>query len=228
MKSVFVTAIDTEIGKTIITGLIARYFLKKGINVMTQKLVQTGCEKISEDILTHRKLMKIELNQYDYDQITCPYLFKYPASPHLAGELENKTINFEKIKKDYFILKNQFEKLIVEGAGGLCVPLTRKKTILDFIKEMEWPVVVVTSSRLGSINHTLMTLKLLEYEKVKVLGLVYNHYPEEKSEITNDSKILFQEMFSHIPLIEIERFDLNQEKIPEINFDLFFHEEFSH
>ncbi|MBL6957333.1 MAG: AAA family ATPase, partial [Chlorobium phaeobacteroides] len=79
-----IAGIDTGIGKSVATGLLARSLLESGSRVITQKMVQTGCQDVSEDILLHREIMGVPLQDVDRDGTTCPYVFSYPASPHLA------------------------------------------------------------------------------------------------------------------------------------------------
>ena len=187
MALFFVTGIDTEIGKTIVTGNIAKYLASTGKKVTTMKPVQTGCTGIAEDIVTHRSIMGRELDIYDKNLITAPEIFKFPASPHLAAELENRTINFEKIDKCIQILNENFEVVLIEGAGGVYVPLTRDYTTLDFIADRNFSVIIVSSPRLGSINHTMMTIEILKSRSINIAALVYNMYPPEKESIANDS-----------------------------------------
>ena len=89
----FVSGIDTDCGKTFVTGSLARELMQSGFNVATQKLIQTGCEGISEDILVHRQLMGIEPQDYDRSGISCPIVFTHPCSPHLAAKIDNKGID---------------------------------------------------------------------------------------------------------------------------------------
>lgn len=186
MNQFFVTGIDTDIGKTVVTGSIAKYLLSVGIKTTTMKPVQTGCTGIAEDILTHREIMGVEPDRFDLEGITAPIVFKYPASPHLAAELEGKSVDLKLIDKSLEILTNNFETVLIEGAGGIYVPLTRDYTSLDFVKERRLPVIIVSSPRLGSINHTMMTIDVLHSRSIKIAALVYNMYPPEKAEIAND------------------------------------------
>lgn len=187
MTLFFVTGIDTEIGKTIVTGNIAKYLASTGVKVTTMKPVQTGCSGMAEDIVTHRSIMGVEPDIYDKNMITAPEIFKFPASPHLAAELENRTISFEKIDKCIQILNENFEVVLIEGAGGIYVPLTRDYTTLDFIADRNISVIIVSSPRLGSINHTMMTVEILKSRNIRIAALVYNMYPPEKESIATDS-----------------------------------------
>jgi len=187
MAQFFVTGIDTGIGKTVVTGLIAKYFLSKGVSVTTMKPVQTGCTGIAEDILAHRSIMGVKPDRFDLEGISAPFVFKYPASPHLAAELEGKEIDISLIDKSLKILTENFETVLIEGAGGIYVPITRNYTTLDFAAQRSIPVIVVSSPKLGSINHTMMTLEMLKSRNIRIAALIYNMYPAEKEEITNDS-----------------------------------------
>ena len=223
MPITFITGIDTDVGKTYSTALFARFLLKKGKKVITQKIAQTGCEKISEDIEFHRKVMGIEMNEDDRNGLTCPYIFKYPASPHLSAKLENQEINPDKITQATKTLTEKYEHLIIEGVGGVYVPLNSNITLLDYLEEQNYPLIVVTSSKLGSINHTLLTLEALKNRKLNVIGLIYNRFADENSAIANDSINVFKKFmikFGFNPaVVEIPAFE--EDKIPDIDFSVF-------
>ncbi|MBU1193636.1 MAG: dethiobiotin synthase [Proteobacteria bacterium] len=184
---VFITGIDTDIGKTIATGLMARFLSQKGYSVITQKMVQTGCQDMSDDILIHRRLAGCDLLEEDKTGLTCPYLFSHAASPHLAAQMEGKTIHPEVIFTASQKLAQKFPILLIEGAGGLFVPLNEKTMIIDYITQHSYPVILVSSSKLGSINHTLLSIEALKNRGLTLSGLVYNRYPETDPAITQDS-----------------------------------------
>lgn len=190
-KVISVTGIDTDIGKSIVTGLLARYLQGKGKSVITQKICQTGCKGISEDIRTHRKIMGIELQEVDHLGVTCPYVFAEPCSPHLAAKLAGKRIDCSKISAATVKLAREFNYILLEGVGGLQVPLTLDYTLLDYLAEKKYPLILVSSCRLGSINHTLSALELLRYRRLEVLGIVYNSYFEVNLNIAADSSKVF-------------------------------------
>ncbi|SDU43170.1 dethiobiotin synthase [Desulfobacula phenolica] len=187
MTEYFISGIDTDIGKTIATGLMARYLFKQNQNIITQKIVQTGCQDTSDDILVHRQLMGCELFEEDLSGLTCPYLFKRPASPHLAARLEGKKIDTLTISRATHELKKRFKTILIEGAGGLQVPLNDDSTVLEYIRENHYPVILVTSSKLGSINHTLLSIEALKTRNIKLVGMVYNRYPQTDKLISDDS-----------------------------------------
>lgn len=176
-KIIFVSGIDTDIGKTVATGFYAKCLMEQGYSVITQKMIQTGCEGISSDILQHRQMQNMPLTQEDKDGITCPYLFRYPCSPHLAAEMENITIDAHKIAKASRLLAEKYDYVLLEGAGGLAVPYDNRYTTLDYIVEQQLPLILVTSGRLGSINHTLLSLMACQQKQIPLVSLIYNSYP---------------------------------------------------
>jgi len=193
-KTIFVSGIDTDTGKTIATGLIALYFKKLGYKVITQKIVQTGCNKISEDIIKHREIMDEKLNDFDLQSITCPYIFNFPASPHLSSKLENKEINPNKILKATKELEKHFDYVIIEGIGGLCVPLNKNIILIDYIVANKYPLILVTSGKLGSINHTLLSLEAIKKRKIKLKAIIYNNYFSSDEIINSDSKSFLKKL----------------------------------
>jgi dethiobiotin synthetase len=183
-----VVGIDTDIGKTVATGLIARSCKVHGINAITMKAVQTGCQGISEDIVRHRQLMSVQLLDIDLEGKTCPYLFAVPCSPHLAARLENRCIDCAEIRSQATRLAADFEVVLLEAAGGLFVPLNDETMFIDFVEQEKYPVILVTSNRLGSINHTLSALELLSSRNIEVAGVVYNIGGGVDQRITEDSR----------------------------------------
>ena len=185
----FVSGIDTDAGKTIATGWLAGRFLREGRNVVTAKLVQTGSDDLSPDILTHRRLMGKGLLPADIDGRTMPETFRYPASPHLAAELEGRTVDFAKIERALMSREAQYETVLVEGAGGLMVPLTRELLTIDYVAENGWPVWFVTSGKLGSVNHTLLSLEAMKRRDMPLAGLIFNDFcPSHDKIIAQDTR----------------------------------------
>lgn len=191
----FVSGIDTDAGKSYATAYLARAISAENKRVVTQKFVQTGCtDLISEDIITHRRLMGIDLLEEDIDGTTCPEIFAFPASAHLAAALEDRELDLERICASTATLASRFEIVLVEGAGGLMVPLKGFYLTIDYIAEKQLPVILVTSPRLGSINHTLLSLEACSRRGIKVEMLIYNHYPRTNRTI-HDSTLLYMKEY---------------------------------
>ncbi len=166
----FVTGTDTGVGKTYATALLASGFKKVGKRITTQKLVQTGANS-PEDLEIHSRLAGLELPPL---KLSCPYIFSYPAAPETAASLEGKRIDILYLKDIVEKLKKKYEIILIEGVGGLYVPLNQEYTVLDFINLLMCPVFVVSAARLGTINHTVLTIKALKQRGIHVAGLLYN------------------------------------------------------
>jgi dethiobiotin synthetase len=192
MGVVFVSGIDTGVGKTVVTGLIGLHLLRQGRRVITQKLVETGGQGISKDIRSHRRLMGITLLPEDREGLTCPYLFPFPASPHLAAAREGVTIEPGVIDRATAALLDRFDDVVIEGVGGLEVPLNNEVTTLDYLAGKTYPLIIVSSSRLGSINHTLLTLRAARERDLDLRGIAYNLEPSTDPAIVDDSRRLFR------------------------------------
>jgi dethiobiotin synthetase len=201
----FVTGIDTNIGKSYAVGFLAAKWAKEGKKVITQKPIQTGNSDMSEDIVFHRKMMGIELLPEDKNGLTMPEIFTYPASPHLAAKIDNRTIDFEKIDKATEILHENYDILLIEGAGGLMVPLTEDLLIIDYIAQKKYPIILVTSGRLGSINHTLLSFEAIENRGLTLHSVVYNLFDENPDPIISEDtfRLLKKQMSMRFPDAEL-------------------------
>ncbi|GAF04462.1 dethiobiotin synthase [Saccharicrinis fermentans] len=186
-KQIFISGIDTDCGKTHITGLLAYHFRKAGINCITTKMVQTGCEELAEDIIAHRNMMEMDLLPVDKKGETCPVLYSFPASPHLAAEIDQRPFEVKKVEKAFVRLQKQYELLLTEGAGGLAVPLSNNLLLSDFLQTSALPLVLVSSSRLGSINHTLLSIDFCINNQLHLTTIVYNQFPEDDRHIAESS-----------------------------------------
>ena len=150
---------DTDIGKTLISS-----FFVKGLNSFYWKPVQSGIES-QTDSQTVEKLAHVSKEKI----IKEAYVFTKPLSPHWAAEIDQKTIDFDKLR-----LPKVKGSLIVETAGGLMVPITRNILQIDQIKKWNLPVILVCKSSLGTLNHTLLSIEALKQRNIEILGLVVN------------------------------------------------------
>lgn len=173
-KVYFISGIDTGIGKTVVTGLMARALAAAGRDVITVKLVQTGNDGYSEDIDTHRAICGGVRFPEDEAGLTAPQVFKFPSSPLLSAGLENRTVDVGVIIDAVHQCSARHEIVLVESAGGLHVPLTSDLLSVDVAAAEGWPLVLVTCGRLGSINHTLLSLEAAKTRGLPVAGVVYN------------------------------------------------------
>ncbi|MDD5457889.1 MAG: dethiobiotin synthase [Phycisphaerae bacterium] len=193
MKAAFITGTDTGVGKTIVCGLLARYLLDLGRNVITQKWIQTGSAGLSPDIEEHLSLMgkkKEDIEKYLPD--IAPYVFRYPASAHLAAALEGKSVDAVKIKNSFTTLSKEFDTVIVEGIGGALVPFNNKELVIDIAKELDIPVIIVAKNKLGTVNHTLLTVEALKARNMKIKGIIFNDCENEDKTITDDNPVIIK------------------------------------
>ena len=213
----FICGIDTDVGKTYATSLIAKHLRERGVNAITQKIVQTGVTgPISDDVAMHRKIMGMPLTEQDLNGDTCPYIFHLPASPHLAARKESQEIYSHRITEATEKLLEHFDVVLLEGAGGLNVPLRDDLLLSDYVAERNYPMILVTSGKLGSINHTLLTLESAALRRIPCLGMVYNHFGSTPG---LDSLEYFRK---YGPVVEIPI--LNQrDTMPNIDFSPLFH-----
>ncbi len=174
----FISGIDTGVGKTVVTGLMARWLHASGRDVITVKMVQTGNTGFSEDLDAHRALADMPRFREDDLGLTAPQIFAFPSSPELAARLEGRTVDLEKIADAVTTCAAAHEVVLVEGAGGLAVPLTADTMAVDFAAAQGWPLILVASGRLGSINHIILSLEAAKARGMSVAGVVYNWYAD--------------------------------------------------
>ena len=179
----FISGIDTGIGKTYTTGYLAKLWNAQGKKTITQKLIQTGNVDISEDIEQHRKIMGMGWFPEDEMKLTMPEIFTYPASPHLATKIDGREIDFQKIENATAQLAEKYEIVLLEGAGGLMVPLTTDLLTIDYVAEKKHPIIFVTSGRLGSINHTILSLEAIKNRGLELYAVAYNLKDESQDEL---------------------------------------------
>lgn len=189
----FISGIDTDAGKSYATGFLARELNRKGQRTITQKFIQTGNTGHSEDIDLHRRIMGIAPTDDDREGLTMPEIFSYPCSPHLASRIDGRPIDFDKIEHATEELSRRYDVVLLEGAGGLMVPLTDELLTIDYIAQKGYPLLFVTSGKLGSINHTLLSLEAIKNWGIKLDTVLYNLYPTvEDRTIQEDTQLFIQ------------------------------------
>ncbi len=200
-EKIFVTGIDTDAGKTYAAGWYARKLMEQGLSVATQKFIQTGNIDMSEDIEAHRRIMGIPLMEVDKAGITAPIIFTHPASAQLAARLDGRDIDLKAIDGATERLSSEFDVVLIEGAGGIMAPVTDDFLTIDYIASRGLPVAVVTNSRLGSINHTILTLEAVKHHGLKLHSVMYNTYYDGTDTLIADDTRGFVERYvrRHFP-----------------------------
>lgn len=182
------SGIDTDAGKTYITGIMARRLMESGVSVATQKFIQTGNVGESEDIVVHRRIMEIAPLPEDRDGTTAPIIFSYPASAQLAARIDGRDIDLSLIEKSTEVLASRYDVVFVEGAGGLMVPITDDYFTIDYVAEHHLPIILVTNGVLGSINHTILSLEAIRNRGIELHSVVYNTFFDKDATIAEDTR----------------------------------------
>lgn len=183
----FVSGIHTDAGKSYCTGWYARQLMNQGEKVITQKFVQTGNENMSEDIEVHRRLMGTGLLPEDIDHTTAPLIFTHPCSPQLAARLDNRPIDLSVVDRSADLLNRSYDVVLIEGAGGLMVPLTDDFLTIDYVTSRNLPLIMVVNSTLGSINHTLLSFEAIAARGIEMPLVLYNTHFDTDPLIAEDT-----------------------------------------
>jgi len=184
LRSVFVTGTDTGVGKTVVAGGLAGGLASMGYSVGVMKPVATGGILINGEITSSDLLFlqaAIGNTALDEKALSMPYCLKTPAAPAIAAEIEGIEIIPEKIIEAYSILSSRHEIMVVEGIGGLLVPITYNYLVVDLVIDLQLPLLIVTSSRLGTINHTLLTIQCAQSYGLSIAGIIINMLPDTTS-----------------------------------------------
>lgn len=185
----FITGIDTDSGKTFCTAWLVRRLMESGVTVITQKFIQTGNPPgFSEDIEAHRRLSGTGPLPEDKEKLTAPIILSYPASAQLAARIDGVNLDLSVIDRAREELEGRYEVVLVEGAGGLMVPISDDFFAIDYASSRNIPAVLVTNSRLGSINHTVLSLQAIKSRGLRLAAVLYNRYYDTDMEISTDTR----------------------------------------
>lgn len=204
-RSIFIVGTDTSVGKTLIAAGLARMLANRGVRVGVMKPIASG-GRPSEDGKLLQKAAR--LPDRVYPEIV-PVHYRQPLAPYTASWKEGKP-DLEKIDAAYQKAKKKYDFLIVEGIGGVLVPITKDLLAIDWLVKWKVPALVVARAGLGTLNHTLLTVEALRKRKVKVLGVVVNGYKgKELSEKTNAQAL---RKLLKVPIHGPLRFDRHYER----------------
>jgi dethiobiotin synthetase len=216
MKGFFITGTDTEIGKTLTTGLLAKYFLEEGIDVFPYKPVQSGAIIKNDRLVAPDTEYYEKLTKRTFGKDANTYVLETASSPHLAASIDGVSIELKPILEQVKKLRNAHDLILVEGAGGLIVPLNEEATILDLIDQVALPVILVGRAGLGTINHTVLSVMALKQRNINIAGIVLNQTsPNEMQEIERDNKSMI-ETLTKVPVIGMLPF-MTQDTMDEVN-----------
>lgn len=191
-KGLFITGTDTEVGKTIVTAGLLRYLRARGIDAVSMKPVQTGAVAlngalVAPDLEFHHHAARLKPAEAER-ALMAPYLYEPACSPHLAGRLAGDYPKIPRILEAAQALAAKHDLLLIEGAGGVYAPLNESATMLDLMQALGMPVVLVAHRGLGTINHSLLSIRALESAGLPLLGIVFNEIqPGEEDFIKKDN-----------------------------------------
>ena len=170
---VFITATDTGVGKTLVTSALVMRLRQRGIDVGVMKPIETGVSRSAKAQSDGARLRQAA-GTYDSMAAVCPYVFRLPVAPLSAARAEGATVRLATIMRVFRALRQKHACMVVEGIGGIYVPITRVLNVSDLIYEMRLPTIVVGQSGLGGVNHALLTLHALRRRHIPVAALVLN------------------------------------------------------
>ena len=179
MKSLFITGTDTDVGKTYITAGLAITLRKRGIDIGVMKPFAAGVAQKkgykSEDI----EILSHAAQTNDPENLVNPQFFPIPASPYTAWKKLKIKPKIPMILSSFKKLSNIHEMMLVEGMGGILTPILKDYYIANLIKDMRIPTIIVTRSKVGTVNHTLMTVKMCEKYKIPIKGIIINNFDDD-------------------------------------------------
>ncbi len=181
-KGIFITGTDTGVGKTFVAAALAAYLRACGYRVGVMKPAETGCREIDGNLIPQDAMaLKDASGSADPIETICPYRLPAPLAPSIAAERAGVRIDVDHLRMVYDDIRARNDITLVEGAGGLMVPLLPSYTYADFARVLKLPALVVAANRLGVINHLLLTLEHASCKALSVLGFVLNHLAGETS-----------------------------------------------
>ena len=217
-KGIFITGTDTDVGKTYISAMIMKSLVKSNINATYFKAALSGADEIEKKLIPGDAKYVCDISGIDsnYDEMVS-YTFKTAVSPHLASVIEDKEVKLEKIKYDFENLSNKYEFILAEGSGGIVCPIKidDSECILleDIIKLLGFEVLVVARSSVGTINHTVLTVKYLEEKNIKIRGIILNEYDKNNIVHVDNAKAIEKltnvNIVAFIPKYQNESDDIN-------------------
>jgi len=203
-KGFFVTGTDTGVGKTIITAALIKASNLLGFRACGMKPIETGCLRKGDKLIpSDGAFIKTIAHMEETMNRVTPCCFEEPLAPLPASEIEGTTVDFEKIRKEYAALSHKYDVVVVEGIGGLLVPIRKDYFVLDLARDLGLPTIVVSRPGLGAINHTMLSVNYAIKEGLAVTGIIINYSrPPDGSPAENTNPDVIKKI-SPVPVIGI-------------------------
>lgn len=204
VPSLFVTATDTGVGKTVISAAIARYLKDRRQKVAVLKPVASGCYRAREGLISEdAEFLAAASDTHHPLDLICPNRYQEPLAPGVAALRAGQPVDWDAVSRSIQLMSRDSDCMIIEGAGGLFVPLDEQHTILDLILALAVPVLIVARPFLGTINHTLLTIQALRSAGVEMAGVVINRYPAEHPGVAEETSPQQIEKFGKVPVLAL-------------------------
>lgn len=207
MNGFFITGTDTNIGKTSLSALLLAELRRRGTNAGPMKPTQTGCFRTPgtnnlsvPDLDYSLSMASMHVSAATYSAMS-PYTFEPACSPHLAAEMAGTKIDLSEIIIAARTLSTEYDLVIAEGAGGVIVPLNRHETTLDLMQALKLPIILVARPNLGTINHTLLSIRTLRSDGLNIAGIVFVATQENAVDFIEDDNQFTIEQLSHVPIL---------------------------
>ncbi len=178
-NSYFISGTDTDVGKTIFTAGLARLLRDSGVDIGIMKPFAAGQKQSSGFASEDVQMLVNAARVKDPESLVNPQFFPIPASPYTAFRNLGIKPNLDLVTQSFSELKKLHDVMLVEGMGGIMTPILEDYFVVDLIRDMKLETIIVTSSRVGTVNHTLMTVKMCKEHDVKIKGIVINHLSKD-------------------------------------------------
>lgn len=202
-RGLFVTATDTGVGKTLVASALVTCLTQRGIDVGVMKPIETGVSRAAKARSDGVRLRRAAGSQDSLAEV-CPYVFRFPVAPLSAARAEKTTVQIATIMRAFRTLSQKHAFMMVEGVGGVQVPITQLLNISDLIYQTKLPAIVIGRSSLGGINHALLTLDALRRRKIPIVALVLNQCRPVRTKIARaqeQSTVSLLQMLAGVPVI---------------------------
>jgi dethiobiotin synthetase len=202
-RGFFFTGTDTGVGKTVIAGALAKALTAAGRRVGVMKPFESGCRRENGQLIPADALfLKKMAGAADDLSLICPYALARPLAPGVAAPAENIVIDIETVTTAFARIAARYDLVLVEGAGGLMVPVSEQLLTADLIRLLGLPVIIIARTTLGTINHTLLTVKQAQSEGLEVRGIILNKVSAAADEAEETNPAVIQK-FSRVPLLGV-------------------------
>ncbi len=205
---IFITGTDTEIGKTVVAGGLAAAFKAAGVNVGVMKPIASGGIEhkgriVSEDAIFLKNAAQVD----DALDLINPICLRHPLAPSVAAEIEGASIDLRQIDDVFAQLCQRHEFMVVEGVGGIAVPIRDDALVANMAQRFQLPLIVVARPNLGTINHTVLTVEFARSYNLEICGIVLNASQEGSKGLAEETNPKELERLAHLPILGTVLFD---------------------